>query len=50
MVKQKNTYVMINDGVRCPSKFTFKGNVIQQRKTFALGSMPFQVLSCEGGA
>ena len=24
--------------------------VIQQRKTVVLGSMPFQALSCEGGA
>ena len=37
-------------GVRCLSKFTFKDNVIQQRETVVLKSMPFQALSCGGGA
>ena len=41
---------MINKGVRCISKFTFKGNIMQERETVALESMPFQALSCEGGA
>ena len=32
------------------SKFTFEYNVIQQRETVVLESMPFQALSCKGGA
>ena len=32
------------------SKFTFVDNVIQQPKAVVLEDMPFQVLSCRGGA
>ena len=55
MVKQKNkssfyTENNNNDQLRRPLSFTFRLNFKQQRETAVLESMPFQALSCEGGA
>ena len=47
MVKRRNKYIYTDNKI---STFTFEDNVIQQRETVVLESMPLQALSCKGGA
>ena len=47
MVKRRNKYIYTENRI---SKFTLEDNVIQQRETVVLESIPLQALSCKGGA